>query len=91
MPHFRFCRKKGIEAVTMNEIANACSIGIATLYRHYNTKAELVLAVSARIWDDFMKKNDERRYVSSQTGAEKFDYYSDINTKKSCICRRRCW
>lgn len=54
MPHFRFCRKKGIEAVTMNEIANACSIGIATLYRHYNTKAELVLTVSARIWDDFM-------------------------------------
>lgn len=56
MPHFRFCRKKEIEAVTMNEIANAYSIGIATLYRHYNTKAELVLAVSARIWDDFMKK-----------------------------------
>ena len=33
-----------------------------------------------------MKEKDERRDISSLTGAEEFDYYSDIDTKKSCIC-----
>lgn len=72
---FPLLAEKGIDAVSMNEIADACSIGIATLYRHYRTKADLVLAISAWKWDDFMQANDKRLDTSAMTAAENFDYY----------------
>ena len=34
---FEIFSKKGIESVAMQEIANACSVGIATLYRVITT------------------------------------------------------
>ena len=69
--------EKGIEPVSMNEIASACGISYATLYRHYGTKAELVLAVNSRVWDVYYKEYHARRDVSKMNAAEEFDFYLD--------------
>ena len=42
-----FCifSEMSIDKVSMANVANKAGIGIATLYRHYRTKPELVVAV----------------------------------------------
>ena len=42
---FRLFSERGIEAVGMQEVADACHLGIATLYRYFRNKPELVLAI----------------------------------------------
>ncbi len=42
----------GIVAVTMTEIAEECGIGVATLYRYFNTKKNLVIEVAIYLWND---------------------------------------
>ena len=74
---FPIFAKKGIETVSMNEIADACDIGIATLYRHYRSKSDLVLAISVGIWDDFVSEYHARYAASSLSAAKEFDYYLD--------------
>ena len=51
--------RKTIAAVTMNNVADACGIGIATLYRYYRSKPELVMAIANWVWNDYVKKNTQ--------------------------------
>ncbi len=75
---FRIFAEKGIEKVTMNDIAEAAEIGIASLYRYYPSKPAVVLAVGAWVWDEFSKENRKKQselQTTDQTGAEMFDFY----------------
>ncbi|MBQ7670071.1 MAG: TetR/AcrR family transcriptional regulator [Clostridia bacterium] len=77
---FRLFSEKGIEAVSMNEVANACGVGIATLYRYYKTKLELVLAIGVAKWRDFaghVQNRRAERSVDGMTAAEELDLYLD--------------
>ncbi|MBQ6480443.1 MAG: TetR/AcrR family transcriptional regulator [Anaerolineaceae bacterium] len=74
---FPIFAEKGIETVSMNEIADACSIGIATLYRHYRTKTELVVAVSASVWNNFASEYYNQKHNPDFTAAENFEKYLD--------------
>ena len=77
---FRLFSEKGIETVSMNEVANACGVGIATLYRYYKTKLELVLAIGAAKWRSFADHVQTRRAergVDGMTAAEELDLYLD--------------
>lgn len=44
-----FCAK-GIELVTMNEIAAKAEIGVATVYRYFDTKEQLAIQCSIYLW-----------------------------------------
>lgn len=46
--------KNGIEPVAMTDIAKKCDIGVATLYRYFGTKAEIVVEAGTAIWKDMM-------------------------------------
>ena len=46
--------KNGIEPVAMTDIAEKCDIGVATLYRYFGTKAEMVVDAGTVIWKDMM-------------------------------------
>ncbi len=44
--------KKGISAVTMNDVAQECRIGVASLYRYFSNKKKLVIEIAAYLWRD---------------------------------------
>ena len=52
-----FCifSEKSIDKVSMANVANKAGIGIATLYRYYRTKPELVVAVGTHVWRNFIR------------------------------------
>ena len=78
---FRLFSEKGIETVPMLYVAHASGIGVATLYRYYNTKLALVLAIGTREWKKYgecaMKLRKEQD-VDSMTAAEELSFYLDF-------------
>lgn len=77
---FRLFSEKGIEAVPMQEIAKACGLGIATLYRYYNTKLSLVIAIGTRKWEQFGEYVEKRRADADtvhMTAARELELYLD--------------
>lgn len=53
---FRLFSENGIEEVSLQSVANAAGVGIATMYNYYSTKVNLIVAISAKIWSDVWKK-----------------------------------
>ena len=65
----------------MQEVANAAKLGVATLYRYYNTKLALVIAIGARRWNDYcaqIRKLQEEKNSDAMTAAEELDFYIDF-------------
>lgn len=62
---FQIFVEKKIEAVSMGEIAEAAGIGRATLFRYYANKLELVIAVCAGKWKEYLDELDAKRPLSS--------------------------
>jgi Transcriptional regulator len=74
---FRVFSERTIEKVSMNEVADACGMGVATVYRHYGTKQELVLAISTAMWKTFLREKDSPAERGEKTAAEEFARYLD--------------
>ena len=77
---FSLFAEKGIESVGMQEVANACGLGIATLYRYYKSKMALVLDISTRKWEEYTEYINEIRRkqpVDTMTAAEELEFYLD--------------
>ena len=53
---FALFSEQGIESVSMNAVAQAAGVGPTTLFKYYQTKERLVIAISAmawkRVWQD---------------------------------------
>ncbi len=45
--------RDGIEGVKMVDIARDSNVGVATLYRHFSTKAQLAVAAATLLWEHF--------------------------------------
>ena len=79
---FRLFADKGIEPVSMQQVANACGVGIATLYRYYNTKLALVLDIGVRKWEefaDYVREEQQRQNTAQMTAAEALAFYLDCH------------
>ena len=57
---FRLFAEKGIAPVSMQEVAKAGRLGIATLYRYYSNKAEFCVAIAEWKWGEFFQENPNR-------------------------------
>lgn len=57
-----FCRK-GIEDTSVEEVAKAAGVGPATIYRYYETKAELAISAGIAYWQKVADK-----YVEALSG-----------------------
>ena len=57
--------EKKIEPVSMGEIAEAAGVGRATLFRYYPNKLELVIAVCAAKWKEYLDALDAKRPLES--------------------------
>lgn len=59
--------KHGIEAVKMTDIADACGIGVATLYRYFGSKPGITIKAATFLWKDvrllFSKVLDSEEYA----------------------------
>lgn len=78
---FRLFAEKGIEPVTMQEVADTCGVGIATLYRYYNTKSALVIDIATRQWEEYAEyiKVEQVRHNSEEMKAsESLEFYLDF-------------
>lgn len=73
--------KKGIDGVSMPEIAKACGYGRATLYRYFSSKPALVIAVGTWMWEQHFHKwmlfmPDDR--LEEMNAARQFENYLDF-------------
>lgn len=48
--------RHGIEAVSLQMVAETADVGIATLYKYYQNKLNLVFAISADMWETVWKE-----------------------------------
>lgn len=48
--------KQGIETVKMTDIADACGVGVATLYRYFGTKTAITIAAMTYLWTDLKER-----------------------------------
>ena len=77
---FRLFSEKGIEPVSMPEIAAACGIPRASLYRYYATKTDLVIAIGAAQWMKYISARNAsmpRKQIDRMSAAEYFRWYMD--------------
>ena len=74
---FRLFSEESIESVKMTDVAKAAGIGIATLYRYYSTKPELVLAINVDQWKKFTDTLEPPLDTTDKTAAQCFSYYLD--------------
>ena len=77
---FRLFAEKTIDPVSMNDVAKAAGVGIATLYRYYSTKQELVLAISTRVWENYIAENSRQRAALVRSGmnaGQEFEFFLD--------------
>ena len=44
-------RENGIDSVKMTDVARKAKIGVASLYRYFETKEQLVIACAVRMWE----------------------------------------
>jgi len=75
---FRLFEAKGIETTGMQEVADACHLGIATLYRYYKNKTDLVLDIGTRQWQEYFVHVMEARAqcnVDQLTAAMELEFY----------------
>ena len=74
-----FCifSEKSIDTVSMANVANKAGIGIATLYRYYRTKPELVVAVGTHVWSNFIRDYTPIRNDDKMTAVEELEFFLD--------------
>ncbi|NLX83577.1 MAG: TetR/AcrR family transcriptional regulator [Clostridiales bacterium] len=48
-------RDKGIQAVNMRSVAAACQVALGSIYNYFPSKAELMAAVVADVWQDIFQ------------------------------------
>ncbi|MBQ2049068.1 MAG: TetR/AcrR family transcriptional regulator, partial [Spirochaetales bacterium] len=78
---FRLFESKGIETTGMQEIADACHLGIATLYRYYRNKLDLVIDIGTRQWEQYfvhISNTLARQNVDQMTAAKELEFYLDF-------------
>ncbi len=77
---FRIFAETNIETVTMQEIADASELGVATVYRYFKTKAALASSIAAKVWQDYyaeVEKLYNARNVEAMTAADELVFYLD--------------
>lgn len=72
---FRIFAKNTIERVTMNDVAREAGVGIATLYRYYNSKPALVIAISTKAWEEYIVSRGDVSFDEKKTAKKNLEFY----------------
>lgn len=71
-----FCQK-GIDKVSMEEIAKSAGVGVASVYRYFKTKAELALNTQQILWDNIQREITAEisdGYYTGKSGCEQLSF-----------------
>ena len=77
---FRLFSERGIERVTMPEIAEDSGVGRPTLYRYFSTKQDMVIEVSTWKWCEYIENyraSISQKQREEMTGAEHLRWFLD--------------
>lgn len=72
--------RNGIDAVRMTDIADASGVGVASLYRYFQTRTAIVIEAGTILWEEVRKDFIDyfapsgRRKTGLKMVAEQFDY-----------------
>lgn len=85
---FRLFSEKGIETVKMTDIVEDCGVSRQSLYRYFSTKTDLVIAVGAWQWREYINRYSAQlpsERDEKLTAAERMKLYMDsfINLYRS--------
>ena len=77
---FSLFSERGIDNVTMAEVADAGEVGRTTAFRYFPSKTELVIAIATRKWKDFIEWHNSLlspEEMEKLTGAEYLKFFID--------------
>lgn len=77
---FKIFAENVIESVSMQDVAKACGLGIATLYRYFATKLEFVIAIGTRQWEDYYLEIEglyKKLDGENMNAVQEFEFYLD--------------
>ena len=77
---FRLMSARTIEAVKLAEVAEAAGVGIATLYRYFKTKPDLVIELGTALWRRYyveVEKAYAARGGDRMNAAEEMEFFLD--------------
>lgn len=77
---FSVFAQKGIESVSLPEVAEAAGVGRVTLFRYFPTKTDLVVAIATRKWQEFIEWHNSlltSAETQNLTGAEYLKFFLD--------------
>ena len=65
--------EQGIDPVKMTDIADACDLGVATLYRYFRVKKGLVIAAGLLVWEEAYEDFATIAEASKKVGANGYE------------------
>ncbi|MCR5552456.1 MAG: TetR/AcrR family transcriptional regulator [Oscillospiraceae bacterium] len=74
---FRVFAEKAIDKVTMNDVAEAAGVGVATVYRYFSTKPALVLGVHTWAWERYLRQTIGRMGTEELPPAAAYEFFLD--------------
>ncbi len=77
---FRLFAEYTIEAVSLQQIAKESGVGIATLYRYFGNKPELVIEIGTRKWQEYFLEVEsayEKRGGDAMNAATELEFFLD--------------
>ncbi|MGN0308812.1 MAG: TetR/AcrR family transcriptional regulator [Lachnospiraceae bacterium] len=77
---FDLFSRYGIEAVSMQMVAQTADVGVATMYKYYQNKLNLVIAISAGVWENVWKEVLQTIGLEALGGLDAYqlvEYYCD--------------
>lgn len=78
---FLLLSENAIESISMQDIADYCNVGVATLYRYYGTKLGLVIEISSKKLTE-VTKHFRSKYV--KLGGENFTAKEELEFFLDC-------
>lgn len=74
---FELFAEHGIEGVKVSEVAKAAEVDRSLVYIYFPSKLDLVIAISAHVWEKFNLPHYERECLETQTAAERYEFWLD--------------
>jgi AcrR family transcriptional regulator len=77
---FRLFAEKGIDQVTMPDIAEDSGVGRPSLYRYFSSKVDLVIAIGTWKWAECLREYTQRvpeEQMARMNGREHLQFYLD--------------